>query len=69
MDRLESLGNQLSQLTMYDLKAAYNQVGRAQSATLSTCLVLLIMVLWTFSRTMNDGTLYDCDQIRTLPWG
>ena len=26
MDRLEALGNSLSQLTMYDLKQAYNQV-------------------------------------------
>jgi len=26
MDRLESLGNQLSQITMYDIKSMYNQV-------------------------------------------
>lgn len=26
MDRLESLGNALSQITMYDIKSVYNQV-------------------------------------------
>lgn len=26
MDRLESLGNTLSQITLYDIKSAYNQV-------------------------------------------
>jgi len=26
MDRLESLGSQLSQITMYDIKTMYNQV-------------------------------------------
>lgn len=26
MDRLESLGNTLSQITMYDIKSMYNQV-------------------------------------------
>ena len=26
MDRLESLGNSLSNLTMYDIKSMYNQV-------------------------------------------
>ena len=26
MDRLESLGNALSQITMYDIKSMYNQV-------------------------------------------
>lgn len=26
MDRLESLGSQISQLTMYDIKSYYNQV-------------------------------------------
>jgi epsin len=27
MDRLETLGTTLSQITMYDIKSAYNQVG------------------------------------------
>lgn len=27
MDRIEALGNQLSQITMYDIKSMYNQVG------------------------------------------
>lgn len=26
MDKIESLGNQLSQITMYDIKSMYNQV-------------------------------------------
>lgn len=31
MDRLEALGNTLSQLTMYDVKSAYNQVRRVRA--------------------------------------
>ena len=32
MDRLESLGNALSQITMYDIKSMYNQVSCEQCA-------------------------------------
>ena len=33
MDRLESLGNTLSTLTMYDIKAAYNQVSTTRAVS------------------------------------
>lgn len=31
MDRIEALGNQISQISMYDIKSMYNQVGLAGS--------------------------------------
>lgn len=32
MDRLESLGNSLSQITLYDIKSMYNQVRKASGS-------------------------------------
>ena len=37
MDRLESLGNALSNITMYDIKSMYNQV-RSPTICLRLCL-------------------------------
>jgi len=41
MDRLESLGNSLSQITLYDIKSMYNQVWGKYSASVESLLRMM----------------------------
>lgn len=57
MDRLESLGNSLSQITLYDIKSMYNQVRVIAPSFFSCVLALLILRFLSFAITNNRELL------------